>query len=540
MFDYLTELMLREYFCAEVTVGRFISDKKALFALLGRIFLMEKEAVERLFTLTQCDEVSGIASERDYHQHRRMRQYFEMSDYEWHTDAVIDELIDLKGTSLKMAMNYRLLHDTQDIRSVACGNLTYAAESGVIPALHLLGIMQSEGFGFCKNAERGLSMIRKAADWNSEEGLLAALHYDEANREKYLCRLYERFLRSGHSDSFVKVEAVYGAHGTKGLKEFRLLEKAISQGILKRDTYVKAYGRLLYSEILEEKDKESLMLTPNKELFAEATALPLKLSSGICECNVTALAAMRPKRKEEQGKVACGLGNVDLRGISTYRPLCLVSNSKFMLETYAEVIAKCLTNANVERIDAADLADYDLEPSNNNIFIRNCNEDLPNTYFLFVRGEIPERVYDAIKSFLQSAKRSTFRLNRPSVTLDLSMILPVCFCDKEHAKELSRYCDIVKIADPTKQEKGDLIREIISTKREIYGVGNITVQEIVYEKLSEYLIDDIEYILDRAVREHRCDTLELTGELMQQYYKAMPRGRVVYGFGGSIYEKDRK
>ncbi len=540
MFDYLTELMLREYFCADVTVGRFIGDKKALFALLGRIFLMTNEDIDRLFALAQSDEVMGIASERDYHQHRRMKQYFEMNGYEWNTDADIDELIDLKGTSLTMAMNHRILHDTHDVRSVACGNLTNAAEGGVILALHLLGILQSEGFAFGKNAVRGRSMIRMAAEWNSEEGLLAALYYDEGNRPKYLCRLYERFLRTGHSDSFAKVEEVYGAHGTKGKREFKLLEKAIGQGILKRDTYVKSYARLLYSEILEEKDKESLMLTPNKELFAEATDLPLKLSSVDRECDVTALSSMHPARADEQGKLARALGNLDSRGISAYRPLCIVSDSKYMLETYADVIAKCLVNESVERIEASDLTDYDLEPSKSNIFIRNCDEDSPNTYFLFVRGEIPERPYDAVKNFLQSAKRGKFRLNRPSVTLDLSAIIPICFCDKEHAKELNRYCDIVRIAEPTKQEKKGLVREILSAKSNVYGADKITVQEVVCVKLSEYSIDDIERILDSAVRENCGDTIQLTDELMQQYYKGLPHRRGTYGFGGSIHEEDRK
>ncbi len=540
MFDYLTELMLREYFCAEVTVGRFIRDKKALFAILGRIFLMTKEETEDLFALTRCDAVTGIVSVRDYNQYRRMKQYFEMNGYDRNADAVIDELIDLKGSSLTVTMSYKILHDAQDIRSIACGNLTCAAENGIILALHLLGILQSEGFAFGKNAPRGLSMIRKAADWNSEEGLLAALYYDEKNRSKYLCRLYERLLSTGHSDSIAKVEEMYGAHGTKGRKEFRLLEKAISQGILKRNTYAKTYARILYSEILGEKDKEILMLTPNKELFAEASALPLKLSSSFCECDMTALASMTPKRTEEQRKVALQLSNIDLRSISTYRPLCFVSDSKYILETYAAMVAKCLGDAHVERIEASDLADYDLEPTQNNIFIRNCDEDCSNAYFLFVRGDVSDKVFDTAKNFLQSAKRSKFRLNRPSVTLDLSMILPICFCDKEHAKQLRSHCDIIRIADYTEEEKKELVGDIVLGKSSLYGVRQITVQESVCGKLAEYSEDDIERILDSAVREHRGDTIHLTDELMQPYFKGMSLRHGAYGFGGSIHEEDRK
>ena len=537
MFDYFTELMLRAYFTIDVTVGRFISDKSALFALLTRIFLLPKEEADRLFALTEREEVKSIVSEREYHRHRRMKQYFEMEGRERNADAALDELIDLKGASLTMAMNYQFLHDAQDVRTVACENLTRAAECGLVPAMCLVGILQSEGYVFEKNATRGLAMIRMAADWNNEEGLLTALYYDETHRAYYLSRLYERLLSTGHHKSFAPVDAAYDYQGPKGKREFRLLEKAIAQGILKREMYVKSYARLLYSEILEEKDKESLMLTPNKDLFAEANALPLKLSSITCTCDVTELAKIQPRRVAEQRRIALQLNNIDLRSHTTYRPLCIVSDSRYLLNVYADAIADCLKGAHVERIEVDDLGEYDLEPTKSNIFVRSSDEDVFNAYFLFFYGQISERAYNTAENFLQSANRSRFRLNRPSVTLNLSMILPICFCDREHARQLQPYCDVVRIEDLTKDEKAGLVRSILTTKSSAYGIiGKITVQESVCAKLAEYSVDDIERILDRAVREHREGVLELTEELMQPYFKEMGSRHGTYGFGGSIHE----
>ena len=79
----------------------------------------------------------------------------------------------------------------------------------------------------------------------------------------------------------------------------------------------------------------------------------------------------------------------------------------------------------------------------------------------------------------------------------------------------------------------------MSTKSTIYGIGEITVHESVCGKLVEYPVDDIERILDSAVREHRSSTIQLTDELMQRYFKALSLRHGVYGFGGSIHEEDR-
>ena len=537
MFDHLTETMLKSYFVAENTVGRFCADKRPLFFAYANIFLLPQEEAERLFALSQAQEVSAIQSEREYHQYLRLKQYLSMNARPHDGDPETDEIIDLKGTAFTAALNFHLLYDAKDVRSVACENLTLAAEKGIVLALNALGVLQTEGVVFHKDEAEGLKKLLRAAEWNSEEGLFAALYYDPAHREKYLECLHSCLVRIGHAEASERVREKYGSYVKGRHKEYRLLEKAFRQGIIKRDVYNKSYARLVYSEILGERDKEALLLTPNKELFAEASSLPLKLGRGRAEFCADALDGVRPDHPEEYSNVLCALGNTDLRTLAGYRPLCFVSDSKYMLDYYAALLPRCFEASHVERIDVSDLVDYDFEPTKNNIFVRSCDEDAFNLYLLTFRGEIADRAFDMAKNFLQSGKRGKYRLNHPGVALDLSSVLPVCFCDRENAKKLKQYCDMIRIAELTVKEKCLLTERTVREKGSVYGVKELTVQEGLAEKLSAYGIDEIDRAIDAAVREHRTENLLLTESLVLPYLGSIRAEKKAYGFGGSIHDE---
>ena len=530
MFDHLTETMLKNYYIAENTVGRFCADKRPLFFAYANIFLLPQEEAEHIFALSQTQEVVQIQSVFKYNQH------LSMNDRLHGRDPECEEIIDLKGTAFTLAQNFHLACDGKDVRSVACENLTLAVENGLVIALNALGILQSEGIVFHKDEGSGRKKILCAAEWNSEEGLLAALYYDPDNREKYLECLQDCLVRIGHAEVFERVREKYGSYVKGRHGEYRLLEKAFRQGIIKRDVYNKSYARLVYSEILSERDKETLLLTPNAELFAEASSLPLKLGHGTAEFPAQALDGIRPDHREECDKVLCALGNIDLRALATYRPLCFVSDSKYMLDYYAAALSRCFKTSHVERIEICDLVDYDFEPTKNNIFVRSCDEDVFNLYLLAFRGEIPEKAFDHVKNFLQSGTRGKYRLNHPGVVLDLSSVLPVCFADRENAKKLKPYCDLIRIAELTAREKRLLTEKAVREKAAVYGMNELTMQEGLSEKLAAYGMDEIDRAIDAAVREHRAKTLCLTESLVLPYIGSIGAKRKAYGFGGSIHD----
>lgn len=196
-------------------------------------------------------------------------------------------------------------------------------------------------------------------------------------------------------------------------------------------------------------------------------------------------------------------------------------------------ISNLYVDAHVATISVAELNSHDLEPSMGNVFVRSCNEDMGNVFLVSFVGDINEAAIKEVCNFLQSAKRSKLRLGRPSIELDLGAVLPICFCDKNNAQTLAKYCDKVEIAAPNKNEMAKLIGELIDAKEEQYGIKGLTVEDSVISKLLSVSIDSAEIALDLAItaNRHGDRKLTLTEENSGKYIKKreMIRG---FGYGG--------
>lgn len=540
MFNYFYELMLTQYFTIDATFGRFIEDRKWLFGCLGKIYLLSDGETERLFNLCEQEEIKGIESEGDYFRYRRTKAFLEMNDVPAQTDAELDELIIIKGSAIVAAKKLGLVGDSAISMYSVCNCLKTVADSGVIVAMNVLGLLQQEGVIFRKDGAAGLQNIVKTAKWNSDQGLMMALYYDRMNRSEYLMRMTANLMRSSLTEELSLVEGAYGKATRRPSKTYHLLEKAFDQGVVKPDTYSKQYARILYSEVISHRDKESLFFSRSNEASAYASDLPLKLSADdFVQYEADASKLMSPYHKQEIDKLIDGLNNSDLRILPTYRPLCFVSDSRFALEYFAECIRKIILRGNVESVEVADLTEYDLEPTKNNVFVRNCNEDKMNVYLIFFRREINERIFEIGKNFLQTEKRSKFWLHNPSVCIDLSAIMPICFSDRAHANELRPYCEIVNIENFSEGEKEQLTHLILSAKGELYGIEEITMTPDAYGRLAGLPLEEIDRILDIVVCANRRNKkyLALTEEILLPYLRSSAQSRGnLFGFGGGVHE----
>ena len=116
--------------------------------------------------------------------------------------------------------------------------------------------------------------------------------------------------------------------------------------------------------------------------------------------------------------------------IDSYRPVCISSDSDYLLDKYASEITNGFLDANVERINVSELREFDFEPTKNNVFIRALSENKPNVLLLVFKGEINDRTRELTKSIICTSMRSKYRLTNPSVTLNLGCVLPVSLCIK--------------------------------------------------------------------------------------------------------------
>ena len=137
---------------------------------------------------------------------------------------------------------------------------------------------------------------------------------------------------------------------------------------------------------------------------------------------------------------------------------------------------------------------------------------------------------------MQGGRRAKFHLNSPGVTLNLSAVLPVCFCDKGNERLLKPYCDVTELNPISPEELDTAIADILISKEKLYEVGAISIAGNASEIFGNSDIDTVEKAIDMAVRSQRVKgaTITLTRETLLNYLSDNNRQRI--GFGGMPYE----
>lgn len=538
MLSATVELFMSEYFLIKAVLGKHLEDSEKLFMALCKIFLIPENDAGELYRLSDNPTARAITTDKDFLQHQRMLKYSHLIGTADECNPEWEEIAKIKGSAILFAQSKKLFPNADASRNTVYTCLVSAATCGKVSALRITGILQCEGIFFGKNERLGIKTLSKAADWNDTVSTLALLLYCKDIRGFNMTRLKQEVTDTPFEELYEIAAKEYGGAYTGQIEEVKLLNKAFNSGALKREMCDPKYVRILNSTALSIKDKEKVVFTQSKELVGVIADLPLKLnSSKTAPIDFKPISKTIINREKELGTVVNALKNSDLRELSSYRSLCLCCNSKFILDMYAQAIRTKSANTHVEVIDVAELSEYDLEPTLNNIFVRSIDEDRDNRFLLFFHGDIPERKIDTVKSILQSTRRRKFYLNSPNVTLNLGAVLPVCFCDERNKQILKPYCDVIQLSEVTADEMPTAIKDIIASKEKVYGFSSIKLSGDASEIFKGYDIDTAEKLIDEAVRARREKgaVIALTREILQEY--AAANGKQIIGFGGGTNGK---
>lgn len=539
MINATVELFMTEYFLIKAVLGKFLDNGENLFRALSKVFLISEKEVKALYALAENEIAREITTEGEFMQHQRLLKYSRLVGSHEQVNSEWEEVVSIKGNAILLAQSHGLISDADVSRNALYERLSAAITVGKICALRVVGILQCEGIFFDKNPKAGIKKLLKAADWNDGLSTLALLSYSEKNREFNMARLRLEVEDAPFASLYQTAVEYYGVKGdTADVSLVKLLEKVFASGGLKRDTYDSNFARILLSKAISLKEKEKAVFSPNKELQSLIGDLPLKLShENVVAVDVSCLDETALRREAERTEISRALSNADLRGLVGYRPLCLCCDSKYILTMYAQALMAKSANAHVEIIDVAELPDYDFEPTKDNIFLRGIDEDKDNRLFLFCYGTISERKMDALKRLLQTSRRAKFHLNNIGVTLDLSAVLPICFCDKQNEHMLKPYCDLIQLAPVSQEETSCAIQDVLAAKQKLYGVGTIRLECDIMSIIGRNDIDLAEKLIDVAVRAQRVKgaDITLTKAILERLMDDNNRPRI--GFGGEIYGK---
>lgn len=517
MINGTVELLLSNYFLVRTVLGKYLEDGEPLFRALCKIFLIAKKDVKKLYALAESETARAIKTELDFMQRQRIHQYTELMGMEIDADADWEEVALIKGNTILAAQGQNLLPEADASRSGVFTRLQTAANGGIVSALRILGLLQCEGIFLPKNVEAGARTLKKAADWNDCVGTLALLYYGKGDARD-TARL-QPLVGTPFEALYDAAVAAYGK-AEEEFVESKLLAKSFNAGVFKREIYDPKCARIMYSDAIHIKDKEKAVFTLNKEQLGAISDLPLKLSpSRMVAVDGSGLEGIAIKREAEIAAVMQALKNSDLRRLSQYRPLCLRCGSKYLLNAYAKALRGNGAEVHGERIYLHELIGYDLDPTGNNVFVRSLDEDKDNRLLLFFFGNLPEVTIEAAKGILHSARRAKFHLYSPGVTLDLSAVLPICFCDEQNAGWLQDCCEEIKLDAVSAEEMPAAIADILSYKQQLYGVGPIGFDGEIAEIFKDCDIDEAEQMIDAAVlaRREKGAPITLTREILQEY-----------------------
>lgn len=537
VIDSVTELFLSQFFMLRATLGNFGEHEKELFSSLGQTFFMNENEADRIYNMIRSSEISAISTEKDYYRHLRAKQYLGVISTPYVYDELTDALINIKGNAIINAASHGIKYASEATATSIYQYITGKAMLGDIFFMRILGIMQCEGIICAKDRSRGLKTLEAAASWYDIPSILLALYYGNTT-EINLNRLCLSIDNSPYGHLLSLCERKYGYISGSETYEHKMLVRAFGMGILKREIFSSAYAKIIYHKTLSLTEKENLVFSYSKEQIMAISGLPLEL----CHFDMVPLTygdsdnfdRISFFREKEQSTVIQSFVNSDLRIYEGYRPVCISSSSQYMLRVYADAIKGASDDVHIERFEASDLNEYDFEPNERNILVKNCRADKLNVYFFFLLGKIKESVMCQIKNFLITAKRSKFRLSNPAIVLNLGEILPVCFCDRENAKLLEGYCESIVLSDVSSSETRGAVLSFISEKSRLYKTGDISITESAMDKIVNLGLDKAENTIDAAIRRNRKinEKIVLTEEMLSEFCN-MTKEPCGFGFGGA-------
>lgn len=540
MFDILTETFLYNYFLFSAVLGT-VCDKKALFFRLGNVFCLSEEKLTDLFEATLSEALAEIAGENDFKRYKRIKQYNGLVGNKSCFSEAEDALIAVKGNALTVAAQYRLAADREATETLIVKNLMSYAEMGSVIALRVLGFIRCEGLIVTKDEKAGVKNLTKAMRWGDVDSALAMMRYYDSDKREVMKALNASVKDTPYEFLPEIVAESCGVSADEGCCEnVSLIKKAISAARVKPDLYDPSVARVVFADTIDIKDKERIVFSDNEGNVSEACDLPLYLGSDELVVDRSAFGNAPENRESERKAIARWFDNSDLKGTDAFLPLCVCSDSGYLLDYYDARIGGAIKNAHIERIDVAELREFDFEPTKNNVFLRGLQENKNNVLILRLEGNIGEATVELVQAFLKNEKRKKFRLLRPTVSLDLSSVTVICLCDKENGKKFEGLADIVKLAPVKEAEKPDIVRDILDRKRVVYATGEITVADEVMDKLCAMSVEAIAEILDKIVQDNRKRgaALYLSVELTKPYFSKRSNGGRAYGFGGVINEND--
>lgn len=523
----LQEKFIRNYYEMKYLLQPDKGAGENMFDVLASIFALTKSEKTEIYKLIGDADLEKIDSLNEYERFCRVKQYVLNNGLSEETDVDFDAAADIRG-NIFQTMNKNKISSPKRLSAIARREFLEAkASCGSVAALRSLGIGSIEGIACEKDPSYGLKMLRKAADWNDLASLMALMIYaPDENTASVLSAVSSSGTLSDRAKEIIKRSNVRVAGGNA---EAKMLEKAFARNLVSRDMCVYQVSDVVHAENLSVEQKEKALFSGSAEEMNVLATLPLNVKSvQICDC---AEGYFRDGRREaESKKIFTLLKGAAICCADGYRPLCIVSDCPQVRKTYAEYLETMFSENGVHTalIDVDNITESDLGLTSDHVLTRFSAADKANALIFLLGEEVPQE----IKNMLRADYRANFRIVRPSVSINLGNVLPVCIAPSSAASGLSSMCNIFSVADMSGSEFEDYLSSVADGKKKLYSIGNITFTGKATKKLREYGTVKAESVIDSACGSaFGVEELKISEAVLSAHEGSFQPGRIVCGFG---------
>lgn len=512
--SYLLEPLLTQFFLIDAICQGFIGENERLetFKKLARVFCVPfDETTKSYFEAASTPQYKDIADRSSYERLCRIIEFAEKRGESVGMTA-IDRVI-LAQKREAMQIKSELFKQSKNLTAdIIAGTLLDNAMNGSVAAMTTLSYMEYHGLCICLDRESALKRIRLCAKWNSVFGNLMGIAYDPPGRSAYYNTLYTVLHGSNQKEAFKYVCNITG-YGDRCTKDpiASIIEKAFGLCIVRRNAYDRGFAKVAFSELISVEDKEKLLLSKKKDAIASLSDIPFDVSRERKLTFEREKARRIPlDREDELHRVLCGISPATNNRPELYRTLLVACDDEYVSEMYAEALRAGFEGGNrVIEVDASTLAARDFAGAKENFILRGLSETKQSHTVFFIKhcDGIGEDELEELVRLLDYEYRRRFKLLEPTVSLDLSEVLIVLFSSEisESVRRLSEECDTVFAKRLGEEEKQTVIDRMFVSRSSSYGIGRARLEEKGKEYLTPFGTEQIERILDGALKKAAYD-----------------------------------
>lgn len=512
---FLKETFLSTYLFADVLFSRFLHPEGAriIYEKHAEMFCIEEpDWLDRMWGIISAPLFVKADTSSSFNTLVRLSQ---MYPEHFSTDALY--ILSLK--SIAMQIKEEILTTGQNITLNATKSIIEGrSNGGDTDCMALMAFLEYYGFFFDRDHKQAMEHIHDCTCWNHLFGTLMGIKFaqEPLPYQETLCAILAdpskaealEYLRS----------ALNISTDTQASTISEELETSFHQGAFQRCKLYPDMLKMMSSCVLSEKAKCKI-IKHSKSKDASHPELPLDIDKATeLTVDMSGFQILSEARADEYEKIFSNLAICDIRASSTYRPLLIVCQDKATFDLYHAALSMCFKNCPFSTLNFAAIEKPSFAPHKENTLISAMDklQDRNPVLLLEHCEALSEEDSATFSKFLSGSYRKNFKFgNSPSITLDLSGMLPVMLSSDMPCKEIVAKSDVIVASELYPDEFKNVMDKLLSQKKDLFGLNSLEINDEALQALSEYEIETASTLLDKVIGKIRAKAKDVTVTLSE-------------------------